>query len=217
VTAPIEPTPGAPAAEPSPQTDPTGLAPAAPETEDVTSLPQWGQDLVAKLRAEAAKARTTAKQTAAEEARQQLTADVARALGLAGDDPVTPEKLTEQIAAAQDAAWRSGTELQVHRVAARLGADPEALLDSNAFIDSLDDLVDVDPRSAEFATQLETKVQAALEKSPNKYKAAGLASAPSGPRPDPSQGARGPAVPLRPTDLGSAIQMELAQRAAGRR
>ena len=106
---------------------------------------------------------------------------------------------------AQAAAWRSGVELQVHRVASRLGGNADALLDSLSFIDSLDDLVDEDPRSAEFSTQLEAKVQAAMEKNQN-YRATGQAPAASpAPRPDPSQGPRGASPAARPTSLFDAI------------
>src|SRR5258706_8218873 len=164
-----EPTPGAPVIEPTPQQPPVDSAPAA---EDITSLPDWAQKQIRDARAEAAKARTSAKQTAAETARQETLAQVAKALGMGKEgEPVDPAALTAQIEAAQNAAWVSSVELQVHRAAAALGADPEALLDSNAFRDTLDDLVDDDPRSADFATALQTKVQEALAKHPTKYRA----------------------------------------------
>lgn len=209
-----EPTPGAPATEPTPQTTPpAGLAPVvAPATEDITSLPDWAQKQIRDARAEAAKSRTTAKQTAAEEARQQTLAQVAKALGMGTEgEPVDPAALTAQIEAAQNAAWVSSVELQVHRAAAALGADPEALLDSNAFRDTLDDLVDEDPRSADFATALQTKVQEALAKNPTKYRANGQApSTPAAPRPDPSQGSRGGAQPRFSGNLTEAISQHYA-------
>ena len=206
---PAEPAPGAPANAPSPNPQPTpnpapapppapanapGSSPPAP-AEDLASLPDWAQKAIRDARAEAGKARTTAKQTAADEARTELAKQVAKALGLeTGDQPPDPAKLTEQIEAAQAQAWRSGVELQVHRIAGRLGGNAEALLDSLSFIDSLDDLTEADPRSADFRTQLEAKVQAALERNPS-YKANGQApgtpNTPATPRPDPSQGGRG--------------------------
>lgn len=213
MTAPIEPTPGAPAVEPTPNAAPV-FTPPKPEppraepqapAEDIAELPDWAQKALRDARADAAKSRTTAKQTAADEARQELTAQIAKALGLAEDEEVDPAALTGQIEQAQAAAWRSGVELQVHRVASRLGGNADALLDSLSFIDSLDDLVDADPRSAEFTAQLEAKVQAALEKNQN-YRATGQApAAPSAPRPDPSQGARGASPAARPTSLFDAI------------
>lgn len=218
MTAPIEPTPGAPATEPTPQTAPAPGAPAEPaqSTEDISSLPDWAQKQLKDARSEAAKARTTAKQNAAQEAREAVTAQIAKALGIGQEgEPVSAEDLAGQIEQAQAAAWVSGVELQVYRIAGRLGADAEALLDSNKFRDMLDDLLEDDPRTADFATALEAKVQEALEKNPAKYKAAttGMAgqapAAPTTPRPDPSQGARGPAL-TRPTSLGEAVAQHLA-------
>lgn len=214
MTAPVEPTPGAPAAEPTPatvqapqagdRTEPQRTEPTTP-AEDIDALPAWAQKALRDARADAAKSRTTAKQTAAEEARQELTTQIARALGLGEDEEVDPADLTAQIEQAQAVAWKSGVELQVHRVASRLGGNADALLDSLTFIDSLDDLVDVDPRSSEFSAQLEAKVQAAMEKNQN-YRATGQApAAPSAPRPDPSQGARGASPAARPTSLFDAI------------
>ena len=205
MTQPAEPTPGAPANAPTPNPTPAqppaqgnnapGAAPS-PATEDVSTLPDWAQKQIRDLRAEAGKARTTAKQTAADEARTELAKQVAKALGIeTGDEPPDPAALTEQIEQAQAQAWRSGVELNVYRIAGKLGGNPDALLDSLSFIDSLDDLTELDPRSDDFATQLEAKVQAALERNPS-YKANGSApgapaSAPNAPRPDRSQGTRG--------------------------
>jgi hypothetical protein len=190
VTAPVEPTPGAPADDPTPQ-NPVDPAPA----EDITALPDWAQKQIRDARAEAGKARTTAKQTAADEARAELTATLAKALGLGGDDPVDPAQLTAQIEAAQEAAWASTVELQIYRIAGQVGADPDALLDSNAFRRTVADLaeeIDDDPDSKAFRDALKAKVQETLDGNPTKYKAAGQAPAgPNSPRPDPSQGARG--------------------------
>lgn len=222
MTAPTEPMPGASVDDPTAHTaqdaQPLGVRPEAPRTEpataaeDITDLPDWAQKALRDARADAARSRTTAKQTAADEARQELTAQIAKALGLSEDEEVDPGALTEQIEQAQAAAWRSGVELQVHRVASRLGGNADALLDSLTFIDSLDDLVNVDPRSADFAAELEAKVQAALEKNQN-YRATGQApAASSAPRPDPSQGARGAGPAARPTSMFDAIQKAYAPK-----
>lgn len=213
MTAPTEPMPGAsvddPTAHTAPNLDPPVVkdpAPAEPSTaEDIAALPAWAQKALRDARADAARSRTTAKQSAADEARQEMTAQIARALGLGEDEELDPAELTEQIEQAQAAAWKSGVELQVHRLAGRLGGNADALLDSMSFIDTLDDLVDVDPRSAEFVEQLEALVQAAMEKNPN-YRAAGQApAAPTAPRPDRSQGPRGAGQAARPTSLFDAI------------
>lgn len=216
MTAPVEPTPGAPADDPTPNAAPSPAEPQRTEpvqpAEDISSLPDWAQKQIRDARAEAGKARTGAKQAAAEEATAELTARLARALGLAGDEPVDPDELTAQIEQAQSVAWRNGVELQVFRAAGALGANPDALLDSMAFIDSLDDLVDEDPRSPEFAAALQTKVQEALARS-NSYKATGQApAATSAPRPDPSQGARGASPAARPTSLFDAISQAVGPK-----
>jgi hypothetical protein len=218
VTDPIQPTPGAPADPATPQPTTPATPAATTAAEDITSLPDWAQKALRDARAEAAKSRTTAKTQAAADATQEIAARVAKALGLPGsDEPVDPDVLTAQIEQAQAAAWRNGVELAVHRTAGRLGADPDLLLDSNSFIDMLDELVNIDPRSAEFQTALEAKVQEALTKNPNKYKTAGQApTGPNAPRPDPSQGPRAPGAPARPTSLHAAVAQSLAaQRAPG--
>lgn len=205
MTQPADPTPGAPGVDPTPQPA-TAPAPAADTVEDIGTLPDWAQKQIRDARAEAAKARTTAKQNAADQARQELTQQLAKALGLAQDEPVDPATLTAQIEQAQNAAWRSAVELNVYRLAGQHGANPDALLDSLKFVDSLDDLVDMDPRSQEFATALATKVQEAVTANPN-YKAAGQApAAPTAPRPDPSQGSRGGTPTPRGRTLTDAIR-----------
>jgi hypothetical protein len=185
--------PPAPAAPPTPF-DPGSLSPEAQA---------WLQQQVA---AADLKARTGSKANAAAEARQEMAAQVARALGLAGEEPPTPEVLTQHLETARDQAWSAGVELQVYRLAGGFGANPDALLDSRAFISSLDDLVDLDPRSQEFTTALQAKVQAAAAK----YPASG--QAPSGPRPDPSQGSKG-ATRVRASSLTEAIANQ--RKAAG--
>jgi hypothetical protein len=214
VTQPAEPTPGAS------ETQPGQTAPGAPEgqsttpdpkqdSQDISSLPDWAQKQIRDARAEAAKSRTSAKQTAAQEARQQTLAEVAKALGLSDDVELSPEQMTEQISDAQTAAWFAVTEAQVWRVAAKYGANAEALLDSRSFLDSLEELDGDNPRDPEFLKQLEAKVQAAVEQHTH-YRTAG--QAPSGtPKPDPSQGSRGPATE-RPKSLGDAIAQHYAQK-----
>lgn len=203
---PVDPPPPS-AAPPSAGQPPAAAAAAAEPQEDISTLPDWAQKAIREARAEAGKARTTAKQNAADQARAEVTAQIAKALGLAQDDPVDPAALTAQIEQAQGNAWRSAVELQVYRLAGQHGANPEALLDSLKFVDSLEELVAVDPRSPEFATALATKVQEAVAANPG-YKAAGQApAAPTAPRPDPSQGSRGGTpTPTRGRSLTDAIR-----------
>jgi hypothetical protein len=165
--------PAAPAADASATTETPGQAPA---TNDVASLPDWAQKQIADLRAEAGKARTTAKQRAADEARAELAQQIGRALGLVQDaEPIDPAALTEQLTASQADALGARIELSVYRTAQRLGANADALLDSRAFVDSIDSL-DVDPTDATaFAAAVEERVQAALKANPS------LKAGPSGP------------------------------------
>lgn len=187
MTAPIEPTPVAPVTEPT--TDPVVPAPVdptiAPTTFDPATLsPEAKAYFKAQLDANDMKARTTSKNNARLEIAQQIS----KALGLPGDEPPDATELAARVEQAQASAWRNGVELQVHRMATRLGGNPDALLDSLSFLDSLDEMTEDDPRSPEFATALEAKVTEALARNPG-YKAAG--TTPVTPRPDPSQGARG--------------------------
>ena len=172
MTEPVQPTPGAPAAPPTPNTPPAP-APAPPATTPPSAVPPWerdGQqfdpqrawDLVQSLRTE----NTTLKQSRNQQdaaARTQL-ADVAKLLGLAPETN-DPAALTEQIEAAQDAAWRSGVQLALYKAAGQLGANADALLDSMSFIESLD-AIDAEPGDPEFATQLADLVKAAVERNP---------------------------------------------------
>lgn len=92
-------------AAPSPANMPATNKQADPQPETVDSLPTWAQDLVRGLRDENAKHRNKAK-TAAEEAaqrekelatqaRDQLVNDLAKALGIGGEEEQDPQALLE--------------------------------------------------------------------------------------------------------------------------
>lgn len=190
--APVDPAPVDPATDPKPPFDGDFNADRAAK-------------LIENLRTDLAAMK--AKQgTAAEDARKEIAAQVAKALGQGGDDPADPAELVAQIEQAQADAWRSGVELSVHRVAGQLGANADALLDSMAFVDTLDDLVDLDPRSKEFREALNAKVTEALTRNPS-YKTGG----PSTPRPDPGQGGRPATVTDFKTADTAAFKAELAK------
>lgn len=218
MTAPAEPTPGAPAVPaPSQAPAPAGTPPAPPSTApgpdpsepvDVTGLPANVQKLIKTLRDENAKSRTDSKGAAAL-ARKEMAAQVAKALGLGGDEPLTPEQLSAQLEQARDAQWAAAVELQLLRHAPSAEV-AEKLLDSRSFIDSLDDLAELDPNSAEFKTALQAKVQEAAAKYPASTPPAPGAT--NGPRPDPSQGTRGTPATARPTSLGEAVRQHYASR-----
>lgn len=233
MTEPVEPTPGAPAVEPTPQphlqvpprndpaktVDANGAKP--PWERDGQSFdPERAWDLIEKLRAENTKLKdpaTTSRQAqklaeqAAEQAKREAYAELGRSLGLVDDDDTDPDVLSARIEQAQDFAWKSGVELAVYRGATALGADPGALLDSLSFISTLDDLENETPGTPEFDAALAKAIAAAVQQNPTKYKAAQAAAvspgqAPGQPRPDPSQGVRGPVAPTRAPSLFAAVK-----------
>src|SRR5690242_20319393 len=92
--APVEQAP-APAVEPA-------EAPAAPAAKDPWDDPAAARAEIEKLRKENASTRVNAKQTAAEEAKNQYAQEIGKLLGLVKDDaPATPENLTQQLTEAQ--------------------------------------------------------------------------------------------------------------------
>lgn len=134
---------------------------------DIASLPDWAQKAIRDARADAGKARTTAKAQAADQARQDLAQQIGKALGLVKDGEAAPDpaKLAEQLAGAQTEGQQARTELAVFKAAAKHGADPERLLDSRRFADQLKD---VDPSDAKKIGEL---IKKAVEDNPS-YRAA---------------------------------------------
>jgi hypothetical protein len=176
----------------------TGQQQTSTETAfDPKSLsPEAQAYLKAQMEAAGFKARDNARTKAAEEARAAVLAEFAEKLGLAGEgEAPSAEELSGHLEQAQAKAFQTGVELQLTRAATRLGGDVEAMLDSNRFMDDFlgvmdgdnDDVGNMDPRSREFAAAVEAAAAKALEKNP-RFKAA---TGSTGPRPDPSQGARG--------------------------
>lgn len=200
-----------PATPPAPQ--PTGQEPNQPQgqPQDVSSLPEWAQKLITDTRAEAAKHRTNG-QTAAQQAQaaQQQRDAVLKALGLTADGkdaPPDPEALTAQLEQQQAVAWTNAVELTVFRTAAAAGANADALLDSRAFIDSLDELADVDPSSADFKSQLDVHVRKYVEQHPQ-FKAQ-----PAGPaRSGGDHPGGGGAPTTRPKSLADALRSRLGNQ-----
>lgn len=112
----------------------------APKTADgLPTDPEQLQNMVRALRKENAKDRTTAKQKAAEAAQESLVLQIGKALGLIkdDDDTPTPEDLTRQLTAEQDAKRTAQAALAVYRAAQGI-ADPDMLTDSTRFQKALD-------------------------------------------------------------------------------
>ena len=121
----------------------------APKTADgLPTDPEQLQQMVRALRKENAKDRTAAKQKAADDAQASLVQQIGKALGLINDedDTPTPDDLTRQLAAEQDAKRTAQAALAVYR-AARGIADPDMLTDSARFHRALAD-VDITDQQA---------------------------------------------------------------------
>lgn len=184
-----------------------GAQPAKPAKTDLSTLPEDVRKLIEDTRAEAAKHRTegqTAKQAA--EAEKQRVAAVLKALGINPDGtnaPKDPAALAAAVEEAQAAAWSTAVENQVLRMK---GVDADRLLDSRAFIDTLDEFVDDDPNSSTFKTKLAAHVKAYVEKHPS-FKATPAGPARSG---GDHPGGGGAPSGTRPTSLMAAVKKSLS-------
>ncbi|XMN09313.1 hypothetical protein ACK8N7_26385 [Streptomyces griseobrunneus] len=117
---------------------------------------------------ESAKARTTAKKAAADEARTEIVQELGKALGLIKDDdkdaaPPDPAALTAKIEQATAAHRETAVELAVYRGAGKYGADPDALTDSRAFLNSIKGL---DPADDGFSKAVSAAIKKAVEDNP---------------------------------------------------
>lgn len=120
-----------------------------PKTPDgLPTDPEQLQNMVRALRKENAKDRTAAKQKAADDAQASLIQQIGKALGLINDDTdtPTPDDLTRQLTAEQEAKRSAQTALAVYRAAQGI-ADPDMLTDSARFHKALTD-VDITDQKA---------------------------------------------------------------------
>ena len=187
VIAPPAPVVPAAAVEPpAPPAEP--VAPPAAAPEDVGSLPEWTQKLIKDLRTEAATNRTKA--TTEAQSRQETMDAIAKALGLKGDDDPAKAAQTaaEEREAAKAVAKNLAVENAVLRMAAKQGANPDALTDSRSFMRQLEA---IDPAADDFAARVETAIKTAVEANPT-LKAAGAPA----PAPARSGGPVGGGVPI---------------------
>jgi len=173
----------------------------------VDSLPADVAKVIREAREEAGKARTTAKENAATQARQELLATLSKAVGLDTDKPPTAEELTRQLTTAtsertvaQEDAAAARIELHVFRTATRLGADAESLLDSRSFCDAIDAIDTEDP--AKFNNDVETAINNAISANPQ-------LRAGQVPRRGGGDFAGGPGTAGRPTSLQDAVSARL--------
>jgi hypothetical protein len=195
---PIWPIAGA-SEDDDPPTDP----PAGDPTSDPSPLEQQAVDAITALkdagaeipkaletvvkefrddRREAANHRgaKTAEKQRADDAEAKLT-QVLQALGVKdGEDPPDPDALAKTVADRDDQLRKNTVEFAAYKAATRLGADPDALLDSRTFLAKLEKL---DPSSDTYTADLESAVNEAKESNPK-------LSASHTPRSGPAQGAR---------------------------
>lgn len=175
------------------------------QTTDNNGLPtdvEALQKMVADLRKENAAARVNGKQTAAEEARKELAQQLGKALGLVEDDTApTPEQLTAQLTASQEAARTSAVELAVYKTTQQHGGNPAALTDSRAFLAKVADL---DPTAEDFTTKVIEAAKKAVSENPT-LKAAQAAGQSTIDNPGGS-GDR----PKQPASLGAAVDSAYA-------
>lgn len=133
--------------------EPTPVAPAQPSPWEgfewdgnVDSLPAPVAKVIRDARKDSASARTTAKATAAQDARNELVSQFAEVLGIGkgeGETPPDPKALTEHLQRAQSENVQTQLELRVYKAAGKVGvgaADVEKLLDSRAFSEEIDNL-----------------------------------------------------------------------------
>jgi hypothetical protein len=169
----------------------------------VKSLPDWAQKIIKDANAEAAKSRTTAKENAAKEAREQLLKDLGL---LKPDETPDPAKLAAELgekdsrlAELAASARTQAIELAAYKAAGKHDANPAALLDSRSFLKSVGGL---DPSASDFATKLDDAIKAAVES--NTQLRTGQA-----PRRGGGDFPGGPGTTGRPTSLGQAVAASL--------
>jgi hypothetical protein len=145
--------------------DQTGLQPVdqgtgrpADQTGKVKITGEFDADRAARAlegaRSDAATERT--KRQAAE----KQTAAVLKALGLDPDGKPDAKALGEQVETERASARQARVELAVFRAAGKAGGDPDALLDSRAFLDSIAEL---DPTGPGFSEAVAGAIVKAIE------------------------------------------------------
>lgn len=174
-----------------------------PGTEDESTLPAWAQAALKTARAEAGKARVTAKQKAADEARASLAQDIGKTLGLVKDDArADPAQLTQQLAAEQAKARGVAVELAAYKAAQTEQVRADRLLNARSFTDRLAAL---DPAADDFGDQLKAAIKAEVATDPDLYKARPAGAVKGGA----DFGGTGP-TPKKPATLHDAIAARLS-------
>lgn len=156
----VPPATSAPAGTPPPADQP----PADGWDGKVESLPEPVQKMIRELRQENGNRRTAL--TAAEQQQKDVVRAFAKAAGieLPGDEQAPdPAALTQQLTATQAQARQAAVELAVYRAAGTHQGDPNALLDSRAFLTKVGDL---DPTANDFAAKVDAAIKDAVTTNP---------------------------------------------------
>lgn len=146
---------------------------------------RYSQSYVEKLRREAATTREKAKTdaaAAAEAAKTELAQSIGKALGLIKDDETPdPDALVAQAQTERQSALEEAratkVELAVLRNADKHDANTEELLDSRDFTRKLKDL---DPTAADFTSQVDELIKAAVDSNPGRFKRVQVAGSSGG-------------------------------------
>jgi hypothetical protein len=125
----------------------------------VEDLPDWAQKLIRDTREEAADNRT--KKNTAEQSFNDLVSKIGQAFGLTGTDAKDPEKLAQDLTTERQRSRESAVKLAVYQAAGEHDADPAALLDSQSFLSTLNDL---DPAADDFGSRVGTRIADAVSK-----------------------------------------------------
>lgn len=178
----------------------------AAKNEKIEDLPDWAQKVIKDARADAGKARTDAKKTAAEEASAATLTKVLEALGVKGNKTPTLEEVQQELDKVKNENGSKDTtltetriELAVYRGAGKAGGDPDALLDSRTFLEKAKAL---DINAKDFNDKLTEAIKAAVKDNP-KLKA-GQASAGSSSA-DHGAGGSGEGGQRKPVSLDQAV------------
>lgn len=173
MTAPQDTTTTTPPADTTPPAGAAPTPPAAPAGDKPTGD---GTDWKAEARKweERAKENKTAltQATGAQNTTAQQLEQIAQLLGLKKGETADPVKLAEQLTGKDAELRQSRVDLAVHRKAGRLGANPDALLDSLGFRTSVRDL---DPSAKDFDQSVESAIKDAVKAN------ASLKATPTGP------------------------------------
>ena len=148
--------------DPEQKTEPPTPATPAPGS-NLPDDPEELKRMVLTLRGENAKSRTTAKDQAAQAARDEVVKEIGKKLGLIkDDDPVDAAKLNDQLTAAQAKNRANEVRLAVFESAPD-GVNIKALMDSVSFNRQIEGL---DPSAQDFASQVLVAINAAVAANP---------------------------------------------------